>query len=71
MKGVTCIDCHWCASNDATGNTMCCCNRKSENYNQLFSEEEAKIREFDCAETEREYDYHSLTAWQFASKYYM
>lgn len=66
-----CKDCYWCKSNNALSGEKICCNEKSNFYNQTFLKE--KIEEFSCeyAETKIAVDYRNMTAWEFASRYYM
>ena len=68
---MVCKECYWCTLNHALGREMVCCNQESENYNKIFTEEEAKTIGCENAETRREVDYKNMTAWEFASKYYM
>lgn len=66
-----CSECYWCALNHALSDEVVCCNKKSSNYNQLFSTEEIEIKGCDKGETKQAVDYRTMTAWEFASKYYM
>ncbi len=66
-----CSECYWCTLNHALSDEAVCCNEKSKNYNQLFSKQEREIRGCDEGQTRREVDYRNMTAWEFASKYYM
>lgn len=68
---MNCKDCYWCALECAIRSDRVCCNQESENYNKVFSEEEARQMGCEYAETEQAVDYRTLTPWQFASKYYM
>lgn len=66
-----CNECYWCTSNNALSKEMVCCNKESENYNKPFPKEELENYGCEEGESEREVDYGNMTAWQFASKYYM
>lgn len=66
-----CSECYWCALNHALSDKVVCCNEKSSNYNQLFPKEEREIMGCDEGETKQAVDYRNMTAWEFASKYYM
>ena len=68
---LTCEDCYWCGPVLDSDSKKRCCNQSSANCDRVFSLEEAKIMECDDAETERAVDYRNMTAWQFASKYYI
>lgn len=68
---VYCKECYWCRVHAPLGQKRVCCNKNSKFYNQVFSLEETENRKCDFAETEQAVDYHRMTAWQFASKYYM
>lgn len=66
-----CNECYWCTLNHALSNEKVCCNEKSENYNKLFPKEEAENRGCELGETKIAVDYRNMTAWEFASRYYM
>ena len=57
--------------NHALSDKGVCCNEKSSNYNQIFPKEEMDIMGCDEGETKQAVDYRNMTAWEFASKYYM
>lgn len=65
-----CCDCYWAMLNFAGSTDRVCCNKKSENYNKVFSEEELKKSGCGCGESEVAIDYRTLTPWEFAKKYY-
>ena len=69
---MNCNECCWCKYNNANekDENKVCCNRDSENYNKIFTEEEAENMTCELAETQRAVDYRQMTPWQFASKYY-
>lgn len=64
-----CKECYWCKSNKSLSQENRCCNKESPNYNEIVSEFEKDGCEY--SETEQAVDYKNMTAWQFASKYYM
>lgn len=66
-----CSECYWCTLNHALSDKVVCCNEKSSNYNQLFPKEQIEIKGCDDGETKQAVDYRNMTAWEFASKYYM
>lgn len=65
-----CVECYWLAKNSTIGLDMVCCNKKSGNYNKIFSKEDVEKSGCDCGESKEAVDYRTLTPWQFASKYY-
>lgn len=68
---LNCSDCGWCHLIHATSDEKVCCNDRSEKYNETSSKEEASERGCEEGETRQAIDYHNMTAWEFASKYYM
>lgn len=66
-----CSDCYWCKLCHALSNEKVCCNSESENYNKIFPKEEAENMGCEAGETRQAVDYRNMTAWEFASKYYM
>lgn len=66
-----CSECYWCELNHPLSNEKICCNQESENYNMLFPKEEANDRGCEHGESREAVDYRNMTAWEFASKYYM
>lgn len=68
---MNCNDCYWCVLNHTPSNTFVCCNEKSNSYNQIFQKEDIKTKSCNNGETRQAVDYRNMTAWQFASKYYM
>jgi len=66
-----CKECYWCTLNHALSDEYVCCNKESDNYNKLFTEQEIETMDCDDAETEQAVDYRNMTPWNFASKYYM
>ena len=69
---MNCADCFWIrrAFNAAAKKEMVCCNEKSENFNKLFAKDALKEAGCDCGESQIAGDYRTMTAWDFASKYY-
>lgn len=68
---ITCSECYWCSLSHALSDQKVCCNNESEHYNQEFPKGEASKRGCNVGETQQAVDYRNMTAWQFASKYYM
>ena len=66
-----CSECYWCTLNNSIGNEMVCCNQASENYNKIFTKEETETMDCEDAETKQAVEYRNMTAWEFASRYYM
>lgn len=66
-----CSECYWCSLNHALSDYKVCCNQESKNYNKIFAKEETETMDCEDAETKRAVDYRSMTAWEFASRYYM
>lgn len=59
VRGIKCNEC--------VHNVGECKNEDSENYGKPTD----KMGDCDDCETRRAYDYRTMTAWEFASKYYM
>ena len=68
---MTCKECYWCKQETALSQKRVCCNENSENYNEVFPEDEAETSSCEYAETKQAVDYREMTAWQFAARYYM
>lgn len=66
-----CNECYWSRRVSATSEEQVCCNENSEHYNEVFPKEESMERGCEEGETRKAIDYRNMTAWQFASKYYM
>ncbi len=66
-----CKNCGWCYLNSALSTDKVCCNPESINYNNIISEEQIEESGCDKGETIEAIDYKNMTAWEFASKYYM
>lgn len=69
--GMNCKECYWCALNHSLSDKFICCNEKSRNYNEIFPKEEREIKGCEDGEIKQAVDYRNMTAWGFASRYYM
>lgn len=65
---MNCSECYWC---NANLKKMTCGNPESENYNKSFSKDKIENMGCNAGETKKAVDYKNMTAWEFASKYYM
>ena len=65
-----CTECGWHTLNTALKTDRVCCNQESEKYNQIMTEDEFKTKSCDNGESQEAIDYHNMSPWGFASKYY-
>lgn len=66
-----CRDCYWCKLNNALSEEKVCCNEKSPHYNQKILKEKLDGNGCEFGETKQAVAYRNMTAWEFASRYYM
>lgn len=68
---MNCCECYYSKLNHGLSKEKICCNQESSNYNRIFQEYECVNCGCDKGVSTEEFDYKNMTAWQFASKYYM
>ncbi|KAI4445303.1 hypothetical protein C823_007810 [Eubacterium plexicaudatum ASF492] len=68
---MNCRDCYWSKTNNILTDEEICCNENSSYYNQIISTEKVEQNGCENGETKQTVDYKNMTAWEFASRYYM